>query len=192
MRFLTTPKSIGLLVPTALIFVTVIGGIGVADKNKPSAVAKKSSAKKSKPKTPRNTIFSDFRRWKCVNPEAFWVPWEIAVACAAPPPRNARSQVLSGPHSGKFIRVYINPIARDAMLQMKTPKFARGSVIVKEKLTTAQSKNAELLTVMVKREKGFDASNGDWEYMVLNGSGTKVQQRGKLSNCQSCHAPQKV
>ena len=41
---------------------------------------------------------------------------------------------------------------------------------------------------MIKREPGFNPKSGDWEYLVFDGSGSKVEARGKLENCQACHA----
>ncbi len=73
------------------------------------------------------------------------------------------------------------------MMQEKVPHFPVGSIIVKEKLATPSSSEPELLTVMTKREPGYNPRNGDWEYMALDGSGTKVQARGRLDRCQGCH-----
>ncbi len=73
------------------------------------------------------------------------------------------------------------------MMNEKIPKFPEGSVIVKEKSLSENSSSLELLTVMIKQKKGFNATTGDWEYMVVNGAGTKVEGRGNLENCQSCH-----
>jgi hypothetical protein len=70
---------------------------------------------------------------------------------------------------------------------MRSPIFPEGSVIVKEKLSNSDSSSPELLTVMRKREPGYNTGNGDWEYMVLDGSAKSVKARGKLENCQSCH-----
>ena len=73
------------------------------------------------------------------------------------------------------------------MMNDKHPKFPQGSVIVKEKLPNKDSSSPELLTVMIKREAGFNAENGDWEYMALDGTGKQVQARGRLEKCQACH-----
>jgi hypothetical protein len=73
------------------------------------------------------------------------------------------------------------------MLRQKNPQFPVGSIIVKEKLTDKESGAPELLTVMIKREEGFNRTSGDWEYMVLDGAGTKIEGRGQLQNCQACH-----
>ena len=78
------------------------------------------------------------------------------------------------------------------MLEERVPDFPQGSVIVKEKLSAPDSTQPELLTVMIKREKGFNAESGDWEYMVTNGTGTEVQARGRLSSCQACHEMNKA
>jgi len=77
------------------------------------------------------------------------------------------------------------------MMEEKSPHFPQGSVIVKEKLTTPDSSTPELLTVMVKRERGYNPESGDWEYMVVDGKGQSVTERGKLESCQSCHLMEK-
>lgn len=40
---------------------------------------------------------------------------------------------------------------------------------------------------MVKRAKGYNPESRDWEYLVLDGPGTKIVERGKLSRCNECH-----
>jgi hypothetical protein len=45
----------------------------------------------------------------------------------------------------------------------------------------------ELLTAMVKREKGYNPSCYDWEFLVLDGKAERILERGKLVRCQSCH-----
>lgn len=77
------------------------------------------------------------------------------------------------------------------MLERKKPKFPAGSVIVKEKLADEKSRTPELLTVMIKHEKGYNSKSGDWEYMVVDGAGEEVAERGDLQNCQACHAADK-
>ena len=41
--------------------------------------------------------------------------------------------------------------------------------------------------VMTKRAAGYDPGGGDWEYLVVVGSG-HVEERGKLALCARCHA----
>ena len=62
------------------------------------------------------------------------------------------------------------------------------TIIVREKLLNAEDTNPELVTVMVKREKGFSAKTGDWEYLVIDGAIDKIKQRETVSSCSKCHA----
>ena len=66
--------------------------------------------------------------------------------------------------------------------------FPEGSIIVKEKLSHPSSKTPELLTAMIKREKGYNPESNDWEYLVLDGEGSKIVERGKLRTCYGCHS----
>ncbi|HEY0320457.1 MAG TPA: cytochrome P460 family protein [Pyrinomonadaceae bacterium] len=131
-------------------------------------------------------IIEGYRQWTRVNPEPAIFHAQIAALCAAP--TAARNNMEAGnPHLDKFITVYVNDIGKRAMMEEKSPRFPQGSVIVKEKLMTKESTSPELLTVMIKREAGFNPDNGDWEYMSLNGTGKEVQARGRLESCQACH-----
>jgi hypothetical protein len=124
-----------------------------------------------------------YRGWSKVNTEPQLMPDRTAVLCAAP----SLPAATKNPHTNKYVTVYVNDIGRKAMLEQLNPNFPEGSVIVKEKLPDKSSQAPELLTVMIKRGKGFNPASGDWEYMVVDGTGTAVQARGKLENCQSCH-----
>ena len=110
----------------------------------------------------------------------------IAALCAAPTATQNKA-AAANPHLDKFITVYVNDIGRRAMMEEKLPRFPQGSVIVKEKLANKDSTAPELLTVMIKREAGYNPENGDWEYMALDGTGKEVRSSGRLESCQSCH-----
>lgn len=70
----------------------------------------------------------------------------------------------------------------------KPVHYPVGTVLTKEKFGNPQGKGVpELLTVMVKREKGYNPACFDWEFLVVEGSGKKVLERGKLERCQGCH-----
>ena len=77
------------------------------------------------------------------------------------------------------------------MMNQKNPFFPVGSVVVKQKMRSADSKSVELSTVMVKRESGYNPENGDWEYAVINAEVTKTESEGKIEHCQKCHAENK-
>jgi hypothetical protein len=127
-----------------------------------------------------------YRNWARVNAEPQLMPDQVSLLCAAPFP--AKADDPANPHRHKYITVYVNDTGRKAMLEQKNPAFPEGSVIVKEKLSEKSSPTPELLTVMIKRGKDFNPTSGDWEYMVVDGTGTKMQAQGKLENCQSCHS----
>jgi len=127
-----------------------------------------------------------YRDWFKVNRTPEVMQARTAVLCAAPAALNP-VYGPSNPHHDKYITVYVNEVGRAAMMEQETPSFPEGSVIVKEKLPNKSSQTPELLTVMIKRAKGFNNENGDWEFMVTDGSGTKVEAQGKLEKCQGCH-----
>jgi hypothetical protein len=130
-------------------------------------------------------FIKDYRQWTRVNPVPAVFHSRIAVMCA---PATQHIQMEAGnPHRDKFITVYVNETGTEAMMQDRRPHFPQGSVIVKEKLPSKDSSSPELLTVMLKREAGYNRENGDWEYIALDGAGKEVQERGRLQNCQACH-----
>ena len=129
-----------------------------------------------------------YRKWTKVNPKPDFMEPQTAALCAAVlPPTGADVNGATNPHLRKYITVYVNESGRQAMMERAKPKFPQGSVIVKEKLSEPSSQTPELLTVMIKREKGFNPESGDWEYAVFDGTGSKLEARGKLENCQGCH-----
>jgi Cytochrome P460 len=129
-----------------------------------------------------------YRNWTKVNAVPQLMPGRVAAACAIwLSSTGVEVDGKSNPHRNKYFTVYVNDVGRKAMLDQKNPKFPEGSVIVKEKLSARDSQTPELLTVMIKQRKGFNPANGDWEYMVVDGTGTKIEGRGNLQNCQSCH-----
>ncbi len=86
-----------------------------------------------------------------------------------------------------FARVFANDLA-NAEIYKAAPKFQTGAIIVREKLLNAEDINPELVTVMVKREKGFSPKTGDWEYLVVEGDLAKIKQRETVGSCSKCHA----
>lgn len=131
-------------------------------------------------------VVDGYKQWTRVNPVPAVFHSQIALQCAAPTAEQSAME-QGNPHRDKFITVYVNDIGRHAMMQEKVPRFPQGSVIVKEKLPSKENSAPELLTVMVKREPGYNPQNGDWEYLALDGSGKWVQARGRLESCQACH-----
>lgn len=133
---------------------------------------------------------ANFKSWTRVNKNPAVIPSEISALCKRPTQAEMDADAKN-PHNDKFINVYVNDIGKDEMLTKKSPKFPVGTVIVKEKLPNAGSEDAELLTVMIKREKNYNPKVGDWEFLTFNGAGTETTARGKLESCQTCHLVEK-
>lgn len=132
----------------------------------------------------------NYKKWTKVNDKPEIMFSRVARQCAAPT-QAQMDRESKNPHTNKYINVYVNSIGKSEMMTKKSPKFPQGTIIVKEKLSTSDSTSPELLTVMIKREKGFNPENGDWEYMTVNGQVTEVTAKGKLENCQACHVLEK-
>ena len=142
--------------------------------------------------SPERSEIAGYRSWKKVNAEPHQVFSALAVQCRMVTAADlAREKAQANPHTDypkdKFVTVYVNGLGEKPMLRQKNPNFPVGTIIVKEKLPTPESTSPELLTVMIKRQKGYNPKVGDWEFMVCDGDGKKIQARGKLANCQSCH-----
>lgn len=86
-----------------------------------------------------------------------------------------------------FARYYANELA-NAEIYKDAPRFPPGAIIVREKLLNAEDAQPELVTVMLKREKGFSPKTGDWEYLVVEGNLNKIIKREKTGDCAKCHA----
>lgn len=110
---------------------------------------------------------------------------------AAPKPAKSPVTNEGASHEDIFGSVYVNPVGHPAFISEKPTEFPEGSVIVREKISGKQLLSPELLTVMVKRGKNFNPASNDWEYLVVDGTGTSVLTRGKLDSCNSCHSQKK-
>lgn len=89
-------------------------------------------------------------------------------------------------HQTIFGAVYLNDIARSTLTQSKPLIYPEGAVIVREKLES-EAASPEVLTVMIKRKKGFNPEANDWEFLLVSGDATKIRKREKTGSCQSCH-----
>lgn len=86
-----------------------------------------------------------------------------------------------------FGRVYANDAALSEIYKNK-PVFPAGSMIVREKLLNEKDEVPELVTVMLKHEKGFSSKTNDWEYFVLDSNLSKIMKSEKAGECSKCHA----
>jgi hypothetical protein len=129
-----------------------------------------------------------YKNWTKVTPKPLLLPAPLDRLCRMPTLRDS-VDTSRNPHRQKFFSVYVNETGRKAMMTEKEPRFPEGTVIVKEKLLNEDGSGAaELLTVMIKQKRGSSPETGDWEYMVVSGDGSRIEGRGDLENCRSCHA----
>src|SRR5262249_28633973 len=120
-----------------------------------------------------------YKSWTVVNPEPVKMSPVVSLMCARVAPQT--------PQADKYLRVYVNDVGRDAMFQAANPKFPVGSIIVKEKLPSIDSSEAELDTIMVKRESSYDPAHGNWQYLTMSGNRSSLEAPKNVGSCQSCH-----
>ena len=123
------------------------------------------------------------KRLTRVTDDLFLMANPIAQLCRAPLPSDQQHN----PHGDKYVHVYSNGLGLKT-IQSGDGKYPIGSIIVKQKFSDETGANTELFTVMRKMDKGYDASNGNWEYSVLNADASLVLSRGKTDSCIECHA----
>jgi hypothetical protein len=111
--------------------------------------------------------------------------WELLAAWSSfrrATPRGP-SQHLAGSYEGE---VWVNEAAAAYPAGGLRQPLAPGAVLV-ETHHPRGSDDVVVRFVMTKRNPGFDAAGGDWEYAVVTAAGD-VEQRGLLPVCVRCHA----
>jgi hypothetical protein len=117
------------------------------------------------------------------------MPGAIIFSGPRPAPAPKKNEAT---HEGgnSFGVVYVNSLARYTVRAEPPIQFPRGSIIVREKLTKADDVQPQLLTVMIKRARGFNPKANDWEFLAVDGAMTKILERQKKGSCLDCHASQ--
>ena len=103
----------------------------------------------------------------------------VSTQCAPPDRTN--------PHLASFGHVYVNELGHQTMIT-GSGQYPPGSVIVKQKFSGASAQSIELYTLMKKMQPGFDPTNNDWEYSVVDGTGRKTMAVGRIESCIGCHS----
>jgi len=88
-----------------------------------------------------------------------------------------------------FREIYVNDIGKSTAYRESDYPYPVGSVIIKESYSADDGAKGILksITIMVKREAGYDPDNGDWEYAMTD-ENLKVSRQGKINMCISCHS----
>lgn len=120
--------------------------------------------------------FANYQNWTKVNSET--ITGDVSGA-------------LGSAHEGTqgFREVYVNMTGEAVSLGKTAYPYPEGTILVKESFKDSGGKKGDLanITIMVKREGGFDSGNGDWEYLMTN-QAKAVQMQGALGMCINCHA----
>jgi hypothetical protein len=173
-----------------LIWLGGIAASGIAQA--PNPVPPQGKASDTKDAEPVLPGISKYRTWGAVNPHRFEVSPMVSWLCRGVTEKEQRERIAAerqvDPHAGAFIRVYVTPTSRSAFVNRKP--LPVGTTVVKEKFLSKTGTIPELSTVMVKRKAGFDSKNGNWQYYVLDASGTKILADKRLAYCQDCHRDQ--
>lgn len=99
----------------------------------------------------------------------------------------ASRALVHDPHAGYSIDVYVTEAGYGTMSSGKGV-YPPGTIILKQKFRGAAARGVDFFTGMWKREKGYNAECGDWEFFVADAA-AKVKSSGKLRSCIDCHAP---
>lgn len=124
---------------------------------------------------------SGFESWKAVSSAPIAVPEYLYTLCRAHTAEE--SAIMRSPHRNLHIRVRVNPKGESSFFSEKFDSFPVGSVIVKEKFSSAEFKDPESLGVMSKTDHGWEFSYRDEKGRVFRGS-------SELPQCYSCHVTQ--
>ena len=121
--------------------------------------------------------FVDFESWYKVNTQ---------------PLTGDAGGLLQGKHleNDGIREVYANEIGSSVFQGKTSPHFPPGAIIVKDTYYTDKNGGKGRrwnITVMKKREQGYDPENGDWEY-VTAGPRKGVRYQGTMQLCIDCHA----
>ena len=100
-------------------------------------------------------------------------------------PEPAPSRKEDPNHAVTLGIAYVNDVGREGF-QRKRFAFAEGTMIVRETLMPSSS-TPERLVVMSKHEKSFNRKANGWEFLTLNGEGTRILKHEKSGKCLGCH-----
>jgi hypothetical protein len=100
-------------------------------------------------------------------------------------PERSQSRKQDPGHAVTHGVAYVNDVGRDGF-QRKPFAFPVGTLIVRETLL-ASSSTPQRLVGMIKHEKSFNRKASGWEFLTINGEGTRILKREKSGKCLDCH-----
>jgi hypothetical protein len=134
-------------------------------------------------------IVARYKNWTLLTPSPHNVSEMLAGLCRAP--TQLDDALGQSVHANVFLKVYMNPLGVSE-LSRATPVFPVGTVIVKDKLPTADGADSEALGIMIKREKGFNPAGGDWEYVYRAQDGNVMRGPSSYRTASRAISPTKI
>lgn len=129
----------------------------------------------SDPNATQAQAFSGYTGWSKVNSE---------------PISGDATGFLGNVHGGPtgIREVFVNPIGKAVSDGEADLPYPKGTILVKESYDSDDGEKGKLkdLTIMVKRESGYDSENGDWEYLSVSAT-QKIKSQGPIKMCINCH-----
>ncbi len=151
----------------------------------------------------------DYKSWKQVTKEPHLTNGRLMMSCIAvttPNDPHSPNPTLTVPASDRgtevvfkselgdqelsryaYIHIFVNKLGEDALLKQAKPKFPAGSIIVKERHSSRESKVADYVTVMRKLPAGSKPETSDWQYLVFAQDAKTKLKKHNLPDCVSCH-----
>ena len=125
--------------------------------------------------------------FKKLNTTPIYFPSKYSTLCG-PPPMPLLVNEPHNLHESSYINIFIST---NAPLTGKTRNLKypvpTGTIVLKQKLTAPDKGETILFTGMLKREKGYNPSSGDWEFFTIDGKEQTITARGKIDSCIDCH-----
>ena len=132
----------------------------------------------------KETAGKFYRTFKRLTAEPRYVAPLTAMLCRTPDKALLeKERAMTGPHTRASVHIYANSAAAEA-IAADARVFPEGAIIVKEKLRRDTAVTD--IGGMIKRVKGYDPKNGDWEFFFFTPGGEFTT--GKLANCIDCHS----
>jgi hypothetical protein len=126
--------------------------------------------------------------WQPQSPEPVAISAYIFGLCRLPTlPEREFSESEHG--HGRYLRDWANPQAEAGIARRGAPPFGPGSVIVKEKyVASGAGRDLVAIAMMIKREPGFEPTQGDWDYAYYEPDLGVIQTKEQSAYCSGCHA----
>ena len=134
-----------------------------------------------------SAVFKKYYKWDRMTPKPVPAAGEAKERCSPTP------GVTAGPPGADgYFRLFVSDLAKPVFALPASTPFPEGAMLVKELLAAPKGSDPRTLLAMVKREQGFNPTNGNWEFFVLRITDIPVVvDSGRITYCAACHSKAK-